>query len=108
MRCPHCGNRISDSVAESTGTCPVCKRSLGEASSAEGDQAAAGADGQARVAAPSTSSTLPAGGLRSVTAKFEIDADPGAVPRDKAKTPVREPQPSSPPKQQAAKKDMIE
>ncbi len=108
MRCPHCGNRISDSVAESTGTCPVCKRGLGEASSAEGDQAAASAEGQPSASA--SSNALPGGGLRSVTAKFEIDSPGGGqtVSRDKAKTPVSKPQASPPPKQQAAKKETIE
>lgn len=36
MHCPHCGNRISDSVAATLKTCPACKHELGAAGAPTG------------------------------------------------------------------------
>lgn len=70
MHCPHCGNRISDTLAKGLEKCPSCGRALSQASAGGGPSAGAGTPAPRRPAS-------------SITRRFEADEgprEPHAIP----------------------------
>jgi len=74
MRCPHCGSRISDTVAGELQACPVCKKGL---SADSGDAVAEIVDDSPpSEASPASEAAKPKRPrVSGVTAKFDLDDD---------------------------------
>ncbi|MHC5053735.1 MAG: protein kinase domain-containing protein [Planctomycetota bacterium] len=69
MRCPHCGSRISDTVAGDLKACPVCEKELPDVPGGGSGTAADGAE-----AAPAAETSKPRRPrVSGATAKFELD-----------------------------------
>jgi serine/threonine protein kinase len=84
MRCPHCGNRISDTLAASITECPVCRRQLRLAASE-------GADGEPQAAGGPSPDATKKKRAGSLAAKFDHRGEgvTVAMAKDKAKTPAK-------------------